>query len=533
MLKSNSYRSALLACAAVAMLGACSGSDGVASPGVGAFAPAPAAPAPVAPAPVTPSPVTPTPASGPAADCPTGFSNVGTISNRRICQLPTTITGNLIVPNRAGTIYSVSGRTTVGTDRGADPLNPIAGSEQGILTIEPGVTIFGNSGLDYLLVQRGSQIFAEGTPTAPIIMTSRQSVEGTTNENSIGQWGGFVINGRAPTGDGCPSGVTAPNIQCQLVVEGSNATYGGNSPGDNSGRIRYLRVQHSGFIIGNNNELNGITFAGVGSATTAEFIQVHNSSDDGIEIFGGNLNLRRLVLTGNDDDSFDTDTGWSGAAQFGIIYQRPGGGNNGFEISSLRSTPTFFSRPTYANWTIVMRSTASGSNFGILNNQGHVARVFNSVITSAETVANRECLRIADAITLSNPNAIGAGAAANGSLFNSVFFSCAGGSTSGASPITAADVTAQVGRGAGNVLNGVSTLTGGFINGANENAVSPTSFGTNTTGNPLNANLNPVVGTNSNITSFLTPTTWIGAVQGPTDTWYAGWSCGLPGQPAC
>ena len=518
MLKSKSYRSALLACAAAAMLGACSGADGVASPGVGAFAPAPA-PVPVPPPPAPPPPVTPV---GPAADCPTGFSNVGTVSNRRICQLPTTITGNLVVPNRAGTIYSVSGRTQVGTDLGADQAAPISGAQQGILTIEPGVTIFGNSGLDYLLVNRGSQIFAEGTATAPIIMTSRQNVEGTTTENSIGQWGGLVVNGRAPTTDGCVA-VTPPNIACTAQVEGSNAVYGGLSPADNSGRIRYLRLSYSGFTISPNNELNGITFAGVGSGTTAEFIQVHNSSDDGIEIFGGNLNLRRIVLSGNDDDSFDTDSGWRGAAQFGIVYQRSGGGDFGFETSSRgTNTATYFTRPTYANWTIVMRSTAGRD--AIVHNTGHVGRVYNSVLRSE---INQQCLNLATAVTLTNPNGAGVTAAPNGPLYNSVFFSCNGGNTEGSSGITTAQVDAQVALGANNRLTGTSTLTGGFINGANETAVPVTAYPT-----ALNAT-DPALPVNTSITNFLTPVTYIGAVQNAADTWYAGWTCGIPGQPAC
>lgn len=519
MLKINSLRTALLGCAAVAILGACSGSDGVASPGVGAFVPAPSTPAPTTPTPTTPT----TPPGTAAADCPAGFSNVGTVSNRRICQLPSTITGNLVVPNRAGTIYSVSGRTQVGTDLGPNPAAPLAGGQAGILTIEPGVTIFGNSGLDYLLVNRGSQIFAEGTASQPIILTSRQSVEGTTNENSIGQWGGLVINGRAPTTDGCPVGVNPPNIACEAQVEGSNAFYGGLSPADNSGRIRYLRVMHSGFTISANNELNGITFAGVGSGTTAEYIQVHNSSDDGIEIFGGNVNLRYIVLSGNDDDSFDTDSGWRGAAQFGIVYQRTGGGDFGFETSSRgTNTATYFTRPTYANWTIVMRSAAGRD--AIIHNTGHVGRVYNSVLRSE---INQQCLNLATAVTLTNPNGVGAGGAANGPLYNSVFFSCNGGNTEGSSGITTGQVDAQVALGANNVLSGTSTLTGGFINGANETAVTPTAFPAALNGT------DPALPANTSVTGFLTTVPYIGAVRNSTDTWFAGWTCGIPGQPAC
>jgi hypothetical protein len=526
MLTKNTFRSALFGCAAVAILGACSGADGVASPGVGAFVPAPA--------PVTPPPTTPPPPTGPApgtpaADCPAGFANVGIVSNRRVCQLPSTITGNLVVPARAGTIYSVANATQVGTDRGPISDSPTPGSVAGILTIEPGVTIFGSTGLDYLLVNRGSQIFAEGTPTNPIIMTSRQNVEGTAGADSIGQWGGLVILGRAPTQDGCGT-LLPPNQGCEAAVEGSNAFYGGNSPADNSGRVRYLRLSFSGFAISENNELNGITLAGVGSGTTFNHVQVHNSSDDGIEIFGGNVNIKNIVLTGNDDDSLDTDSGWRGAAQFGIVAQRANGGDFGFETSSRgTNTATFFTRPTYANWTVVMR--ANSTRDAIVHNTGHVPRFYNSVIRHP---GSHQCVNVAQNVTLSNPN----GVSGNGPLYRGVLLSCAGGNGDGGDTIVRqtgdpvppqipdADINTLL-TDASNVLSGTSTLTGTFINGANETAVAAVAFPTTLN---AGAGLNP---SNTNITGFLTATTYIGAVRDANDTWYAGWTCSLPGQTAC
>ena len=516
MLTKTKFRAALLGCAAVALLGACSGADGVASPGVGAFVPPPAPPPPPPPPP-PPAPPPPT-ADVTPSDCPAGFSNVGTLSNQRICQLPSTITGNLVVPKRTLTMYSIAGRTQVGRDLGPDAASPLPGGEQGILTIEPGVTLFGNSGSDYLLVNRGSQIFAEGTANEPIVMTSRQNVEGTATENSIGQWGGLVINGRAPTTDGCGT-VTPPNIACEAQVEGSNAFYGGNTPTDNSGRIRYLRISYSGFEIAPNNELNGITLAGVGNGTTFEFVQIHNSSDDGLEIFGGNVNVRNIVLTGNDDDSFDTDSGWRGAAQFGIIVQRQGGGDFGWETSSRgTNTADFYTRPTYSNWTVVMRD--NGTRDAIVHNSGHTARVYNTVIRHP---GNHQCLNVAGAVTASNPN----GVAGNGPLYNSVFFSCAGGDVQGASGVTTDEVLALVNAGANNVLGGTSTLTDTIINGANENAVTASSFPTS-----LNAGIG--LGNNNRfITDFLTPVDYIGAVRDANDRWYDGWTCSLPGRPTC
>jgi hypothetical protein len=517
----NKFRAVLLGCAAVALLGACTGADGVASPGVGAFVPPPAPPPPPPP---PPPPTAPPPSAGPAADCPAAFANIGIISNKRICQLPQTITGALVVPKRDGTVYAVSGRTSVGIDLGPNPSAPLPGGAQGILTIEPGVTIFGSAGLDYLLVNRGSLIFAEGTAQEPIVLTSRQSVAGTTNENSIGQWGGLVINGRAPTTDGCPAGITTlPNIACEAQVEGSNAFYGGLSEADNSGRIRYLRVQHSGFEIAPNNELNGITLSGVGSGTTFEYVQVHNSSDDGIEIFGGNVNLKYIVITGSDDDQFDTDSGWRGVAQFGIAYQRLGGGDFGFETSSrgtnTAGTSSFFTRPTYANWTVVQRTQSSGSGqrrAGIVHNTGHVGQVFNSVVTANNGV---RCLNVATASTLSNANNFGG----SGPVYRSVHFSCDGGALAGSSGVTNEQVDAILDvAGSNNVKAGTSTLVNGFINGANETAVTPTNI-TAIAGNTLPAA----------VRDFLTPVTYIGAVRDSSDTWWQGWTCGLPTTPAC
>ncbi|WP_213271849.1 hypothetical protein [Hyphomonas sp.] len=516
MLTNKNFRAVLLGCAAVALLGACSGADGVASPGVGAFVPPPAAP----PPPPPPPPAPPPPTGGPAASCPTGFANVGVISDLRNCQLPSTITGNLVVPKVEGTIYSVSGRTQVGTDAGNNPLSPIPGSQQGILTIEPGVRIFGNSGGDYLLVNRGSQIFAEGTATDPIILTSRQSILGETNENSIGQWGGFIINGRAPITDGCPAGVTPPSASCEAQVEGSNAFYGGNSPLDNSGRIRYLRVQHSGFEIAPDNELNGITLAGVGSGTVFEYVQVHNSSDDGIEIFGGTVNIRYIVLTGNDDDSFDTDSGWQGASQFGIVRQRTQGGDYGFETSGKGGVDTFTTRPYYVNWTVIARSGVARDT--VVHNSGHIGVMYNSILVHEGTGTQNTCFQLNGAATRDRANGFGT----NGPRWNSVLFSCPAGSFRGAGGVTNAEVEAILNAGQNNVLNHTSTLTNSFVNGANEAAAVATAFPTTNSGAGAPDVPDAVI-------AFIQPANYVGAVRDANDTWYQGWSCGLPGEPAC
>jgi len=458
------------------------------------------------------------PAPGtPAADCPTGFANVGLIASGtlRVCQLPQQILGALTVPLRAGTVYAISGRTEVGTDRGADPAAPVAGSAQGILTVEAGVRIFGSSGSDYLLINRGSQIFAEGTATTPIIFTSRANVEGTTTETSQGQWGGIVIAGRAPTAV-CPVGVTAPNAACVGQVEGTSANYGGNTASDNSGRLRYVQIKYSGFEISANNELQALTLAGVGSGTVVEYIQAYNSSDDGIEIFGGTVDLRHIVINGADDDGLDTDTGWRGGAQFGIVTQRATAvtnGSRGFEWSAAPSGTTFYAQPKVSNWTIVGRNAAVAADALLTLNTGTQPTIINTVVTNPSTSA-AACLDIDDAQTV-----------ANNPIFRSVYFACSrpfeNDSNINAAATEAVFISAT---NVGNTAAGTSTMTApagatltqtnlAFINGANESAVTP-------------ANAPAIY-------SGFAAVTYIGAVRNAADTWYLGWTCGLQAGSTC
>ena len=471
------------AVSATLALAACGGADGVASPGEGGFGGNGGG---------TGNPP-PTGGTGAATDCPTGFANVGTVTAAvggalRVCQLPAQILGNLVVPLRTGTIYSISGRVDVGQDRGGNAASPIAGAQQGILTVEPGVRIFGSAGLDYIVVNRGSQIFAQGTATQPIVFTSRQSVEGTTTVDSIGQWGGLVILGRANISN-CPGGTPYGSATCEAQVEGTNALYGGNANADNSGILEFVRVQHSGFQILPNNELNGITFAGVGNGTTLRNIQVHNSSDDGIEFFGGNVNVRNLVLTGNDDDAVDTDQGYTGSLQFGIVVQRANGGDKMIEASMASlATGNTRSRPQFSNFTFVGR----GANAGVVFNTGTDVAMYNSIIR--HTAGTAACIDIDN-----QPATTG--------TFRSVFLACN-------TPFDAdADDEAAIFTNASNVPTGTSTLTGTFINGANETAVAVTS---------------PTA-----LSAFFASTTYIGAVRDASDTWWQGWTCGLAAGSTC
>ncbi len=485
----NNYRTLALAFGAVLALGGCgNGADRVASPGEGAFPPAPP---PTTPPPTTPPPTTPPPPTGgPAADCPSGFTDVGTVANNtlRACRLPQLITGNVVVPKRDGTVYAISGRVSVGQDQGGDAANPHP-VPRGVLTIEPGVTLYASSGNDYLLVNRGSELYADGTVDQPIIFTARQDLEGQTNADTMGLWGGLILAGRAPI-NACPGGTTSGTPQCQSQVEGTNAFYGGNAPNDSSGRIRYVQVKYSGFEISPNNELQGITAAGAGSGTVLEYFHIHNSSDDGIEIFGGTMNARYLVVTGADDDSIDTDTGWNGAIQFGIVIQRPGGGDRMNEWSSINRQP--YSQPRVANITYVGRA---GGGAAIHLNQGTQASFYNSVVTrpAGGSGSAERCLEIRDANTTGT--------------FHSVHFSC---------PVAFEDARAQTAFEAGtNNVVGTSSLTGVFINGPQERAV-------------------PAYQGLAQVHPFFRQVDYIGGVRDANDNWWRGWTCGLTADsPSC
>jgi hypothetical protein len=262
-----------------------------------------------------------------------------------------------------------------------------------VLTIEAGTTVFGGDG-SFLLIQRGAQIIAEGTADAPIVFTSAQEPGARGPED----WGGLVINGRAPINNGDASG-EAPG-------EVGTGTYGGDDPEDNSGVLRYVRVEFAGNKVDTENELNGIAFQGVGSGTEVDFIQTHMTSDDGIEFFGGTVSAKHVVITGSDDDSLDWTGGWVGSIQYLVAVQLEASGpeaENGIEADNLEGGETEepFSDPTLSNLTLVARE-GNGSR-GVRFRRGTRAQLHNSIITGFGAGAKGEpCITAEDAQTLTN-----------------------------------------------------------------------------------------------------------------------------------
>jgi hypothetical protein len=491
----------LTSCAAAALSG-CGASD-IASPGEGVIVvPAPTpAPAPT-PTPTPTAPVLVTPAAAcPAIPGPDQLVNAGTISGPtgeyRNCAFPARFTANTQIARTTGVIYSLPGRVDVGTDQGA-----ASAGNNVTLTIDPGVVIFGATGVSFLAVNRGNRIDAVGTPARPIIFTGRGNVTGAATDDTSQLWGGVVLLGRAPITDCLAPLATPGTTACERDTEGtSNALYGGATPADNSGRMQYVQIRYSGFILSAASELQGLTPSGVGSDTVLDHIQVHNSSDDGIEIFGGRPNLKYLVLTGNEDDNLDTDVGYKGFIQFVIAAQRTGLGDAMIEADSdntlEENTPRQNTR--LANFTFIQRSTTGADLAAILLRGSTDYTMVNGVVVSP----NLACLRISRANTLraADPALDEVGPP----VFNSVNMQCAAAPFLGNSGVTNAQVQTAFEAGTNNSSTYTPSLTSGFINGATETA--RPAFAAATLG------------------SFFVSPGYVGAVKDATDTWYAGWTC--------
>lgn len=183
------------------------------------------------------------------------------------------------------------------------------GSQRTSLIIDAGTWVFGQQGLNFLVVDRGGEIHANGSRSKPVIFTYEYDDE--ADEFTTGQWGGIILNGNAPL-----------NISGGFAEgEGNTGAYGGEDAADSSGVLTFVQVKYAGQNVTEENELNGIGFQGTGSGTLVDYIQVHNNSDDGMEFYGGSTNARHVLLSGNEDDALDWTFGWSGKMQFVAIRQ--------------------------------------------------------------------------------------------------------------------------------------------------------------------------------------------------------------------
>ncbi|WP_228766508.1 hypothetical protein [Pelagerythrobacter aerophilus] len=492
-------RSIMLGCGLVILTGC--GADEISSPGTGGnvIVNPPTSPPPPPPPPPPPSTVSP------AAGCPTiaatpGLIDEGTITGPtgeyRVCALPARVTASSTLPYVQGLLYRLNGRVDVGTDGG--PV-PIEDEPSVTLTIEPGVTLYA-SGSSFLMVNRGNQINAVGTAEMPIVFTSRDNVLGLNDENSSGQWGGVVLAGRAPVTD-CVAPNAAPGtINCERQVEGAAdpARFGGETDDDSSGIMQYVQIRYSGFVLSGNNELQSLTTGGTGTGTELSHIMSYNSSDDGVEFFGGHANVKNLVVVGAEDDALDTDTGVQASLQYVIVASRPNAGDTIIEADSTNTLIGNLPRQNtrISNATFVYNGATREQAIRIRGGADYA--IVNSILVDATN--GTPCLRIDDAETIAATSANDAGPP----VFNSFVMDCATAFRDGGS-VTAAQTQGIFEAGSNNNAGYTSTLTGLFINGSNESAI---------------AAFDPTA-----LSSFFDNVEYIGAVRDASDTWYAGWTC--------
>lgn len=239
------------------------------------------------------------------------------------------------------------------------------------LTIEPGTTVYGESASNgFLVITRGAKIVAEGTSDAPIRFTSDQA----PGSRARGDWGGVVLNGRAPI-NACTDGTTP----CEAEGEGGTGVYGGDDPSDNSGVLKYVVIEFGGTEISPDNEINGLGLQGVGSGTEIDYVQIHRNLDDGIEFFGGTVGVKHLLVTAPGDDGIDWDLGFQGKIQFAAVVQASDAGNHGMETDNNEedNTASPVSSPTISNLTLVGQSGIAEDNFGLVLRRGSQPEIYS------------------------------------------------------------------------------------------------------------------------------------------------------------
>lgn len=254
--------------------------------------------------------------------------------------------------------------------------------EGATLNIEPGVKIVAqyDDRVDYILIEQGAKINAEGTASAPIVMTS--------SKEEPGAWGGIHICGRAHTN--AEGGKGSSEI--------GGAVYGGDNDADNSGVLKYVRVEYTGYAFDEEHEANGMTFYGVGNGTVVENCEAYHGSDDGFEFFGGSVNVKNMVVVNCSDDSFDWTEGWNGKGENLVAFQESEG-TLGYDCDCLieadnnennyAATPV--SHPVLRNLILVGNG---GSKQGIRLRRGTEVE-----ITSAKVCGKAKALAVESAET--------------------------------------------------------------------------------------------------------------------------------------
>lgn len=394
------------------------------------------------------------------------------------------------------------------------------------LTIEPGTRIVGEADKNgALIITRGSKIMAEGTAANPIIFTSEKP------SPKRGDWAGIVILGSAPTNASFNNQQGVGEIEGGINNTEGLGLYGGNNAADNSGILKYVRIEYAGYAFLPDKEVNGITFGGVGNGTTVDYVEVAYANDDSFEWFGGTVNCSHLISYKGLDDDFDTDNGFSGKIQFGIAVRDAQvadvSGSNGFESDNDAngSALTPQSSATFSNMTIIgpINSSSTNTNVGSINSlfqnglqirRNSSISVFNSVFTGFPVG-----LFVDGTKGTPTDKNITSGSLAfeNNILAGSVTPLKYGASTSSPTGYSITDLTTFFNAKGNTSLTYTADvkLTNAWAPAGTTPNFSPAA------GSPL---LTGGVFTHTKLASWFTPVTYRGAVKDASDTWYAGWT---------
>lgn len=283
------------------------------------------------------------------------------------------------------------------------------------LTVPAGTVVKGDKASKAtLIVQPGGKLVAEGTASNPVVFTSAQAL----GERDRGDWGGIVMLGNAfvnQTAKPAIEGITPTQNFGSVAADG--ATPATNAT-ENSGTLKYVRIEYAGIELTPNNETNSLTLGGIGSGTTVEYVQVSFGGDDGFEWFGGTVNAKYLISHSTWDDDFDTDYGWGGNVQFGLVVRNPffadQSGSNAFESDNQANgtaiagicdgtTNTGCTRGVFSNITVLgPREIQTRSISGNYQNAAHIRRRSAISIFNSFFAGYRVGIRIDDQGTLDN-----------------------------------------------------------------------------------------------------------------------------------
>ncbi len=323
------------------------------------------------------------------------------------------LTVDLTIPSFSGLhIFEDSLFVGQDVDTGAAPQE----GEGPTLTIAAGSTLVFQDSFDYILINRGSQIIANGTANAPITFTSfSDAVNDTAGANDVSQWGGIQINGNGVTNN-CSDADRAGDT-CHVLTEGQPSHYGGDNNAESSGSLQYVIVKHTGFEVAPGSELNGITFNAVGSGTVVNNVQVYSTFDDGLEFFGGAVNVTNTIVLYARDDSLDFSDGYDGTIENALVIHWQTEGNRCIELDNIGEERSDggepfdtapLTRPTIRNLTCITSNadaSTHGDSEGPLVRQGGQLLLENAIVyagygTSVTGTASNECYEVESDVAL-------------------------------------------------------------------------------------------------------------------------------------